>query len=844
MKNKVPVILLKGALITLPFVILTFLFLIKEQAIPTTNTSEEIPGDYMFIQRAYPSGKLKRGAHKKAIQWKKSRLATKNSGIPGIWEFVGPVNVGGRITDIEIPSSQTTTAYVGAASGGIFKTIDDGTTWNPIFDDQDMLSIGDIEISKTDNNLIYVGTGEPNAGGNSLAYDGDGIYKSNDGGITWVSKGLTNVGSIGKVIIDPTDDQTVFVGAMGSLFEGNANKGVYRTTDGGDTWQQVLFIGNNTGVIDMAIHPTNRNIIYAVTWERIRTLEFRDYGGVTSGIHRSIDGGTTWTELTTGLPGTTVEKGRISIDISQSNPDILYALYTDNTGNLNGTYKTIDGGDNWTQVNHDQLTNVGFHWWFGGIHIDPTDPDVLYNVGFNVERSIDGGNNWSQVFVNVHVDQHAMAFKSNNSLELLLGNDGGLFESSNRGDSYTKNLKLPITQFYRFHVDAQNDNRIYGGTQDNGTIRTTTGSDNDWSRILGGDGFQSLVDPTNSSVIYAQSQFGNLAKSSNDATFFVSSTNGIPPTNSPENFRNWDVPIAFDPNDSNTLFFGARKLYKTTDAAANWSAISPDLSTTPDFVQFFYGTITSVSVSPIDSNVIYVGTDDGNVWITENGGTNWTKISDSLPVRWVTKVQASRSDINDVYVTFSGYRYADYDGHVYKSDNKGTSWTDLSTGLPDIPVSDIEIDEFNNLFIATDIGVMASVDDGVNWEVFGTNLPSVVVTDLVIHEGTKYLYAATYGRSSYKMDISSNILSVEDVKPNNISVEVYPNPTENTFSIQGMNKRINSIDVYTVNGQLVETFNGDHLHQKEINIEKLSRGVYLIRVNSDVGIYTTKIIKK
>ncbi|AFL81190.1 hypothetical protein Aeqsu_1709 [Aequorivita sublithincola DSM 14238] len=795
--------------------------------------SEKYPFDLMFMQRAYPSGEINTSAYSAAIQWKK-QASNKNTANE-VWQFSGPLNVGGRITDIEIPSSQPDVYYVGAASGGIFKTVNAGTDWTPIFDDQQMLSIGDIEISKSNNDLIYVGTGEVNAGGGSLVYDGDGIYKSNDGGTTWQSKGLPDIGSVGKIVLDPNDNNTAFVGAMGPLFKNSSNRGVYKTSNGGDSWQQVLFVSDSTGVVDMSIHPTNGNIVYAASWERIRRPNRRQYGGITSGIYRTTDGGTNWTELTSGLPSSASQKGRISIDISQSNPNVLYARYASTSGSIQGVYKTVNGGDSWTAVNSSQLTDVGFHWWFGGIFIDPTDENVLYNVDFNVQKSTNGGASWNDSFINAHVDQHAMAFNASASNEILLGNDGGLYASSNGGASATKNLKLPITQFNRMYVDAQNPNKIYGGAQDNSTSRTQTGGLSDWNIIYGGDGFQPLVDPTNTNVIYALYQYGALGKSTNNGGSFFSATNGI----SGGDRNNWDTPITFDPNNSQTLYFGTNKLYKTTNAAGNWSAISPDLTNGPHNGNLTFGSITTISVSQFNSQVIYVGTDDGKASVTQDGGATWTDISAGIPNRWVTKILASKENANTVYLTLSGYRFGENVGHVYKSIDFGNSWVDISISLPDIPVNDIAQDSFGNLFVGTDVGVLATKDEGANWTVLGENLPSAVVSDLFIHENSQFLYAATFGRSSYKIDISGNILSTDKTNFSS-ELKVFPNPASTIVTISLEKSFVNaSLKMYDVMGKMVKQLNFENNKEIRFSVESLQPGIYYLKI-SEAGKQTTK----
>lgn len=783
--------------------------------------NQQHPHDFMFMQRAYPSGEIKTDAYAEAVAW--TRNSSRRSG-DRIWEFAGPVNVGGRITDIEIPIDQPQTYYVGAASGGVFKTTDAGQTWQPIFDDQAMLSIGDMEISRNNTDLIWVGTGEVNAGGGSLAYDGDGIYVSNDGGLSWETKGLPDVGSIGKILIDPNDDNTVFVGAMGPLFRDDNNRGVYRTTDGGDTWEQVLFVSDITGVIDMAMHPSDSDILYATSWERVRRPEFRDYGGETSRIYRSIDGGDTWQELTNGLPSNPADKGRISIDIARSNPNVLYARYANATGSIQGVYRTSDGGDTWVEVNSSQLTNVGFHWWFRGIYVDPSDENTIYNVDFIVEKSVDGGNSWFEAFPNVHVDQHALAFNESVNGEVLLGNDGGFYKSDNDGSSSVKDLTLPITQFYRFHVDAGNGNKIYGGTQDNNTIRTVTGGLGDWTAIFGGDGFQPLVDPTNTNTIYALSQNGNLGKSTNDGQSFFN-------LNAPGARKNWNSPILLDPQDPETIYFGSNQLHKSTTGGGGWQAISPDLTQGSGGGNLTFGTLYSFDVSTLDSNVIITGADDGTVSLTTDGGTNWETISGSLPDRWVTKVLASRFEPETFYVTFSGYRFGEDNGHVYKTEDNGATWTDIGTGLPDIPINDIVQDRWGILFLATDVGVLASDDEGANWEVLGDNLPSVVVTDMHIDETNNYLYAATYGRSAYKMNIAFDILSTNDAEMRS-SWAMAPNPATDRVELQWQDQTLEQVTVYDALGRKTLEIPTDRLDRLTLDVSTWSTGVYYVQVGN------------
>lgn len=798
----------------------------------------ERPIDLMYMQRAYPSGEIDTRAYNQAISWKQSQPKT-TRGSGAIWEFSGPVNIGGRISDIEIHPTEPDTYFVGAASGGIFKTTNGGGSWSAVFDDQQMLAIGDIELAKNNPDIIYVGTGEPNAGGGSLAYDGNGIYKSTDGGLSWESKGLPDIGSVGKIVVDPTDDNTLYVAAMGPLFRDDTNRGVYKSTDGGDTWDQVLFVSDITGVIDLAIHPTNPDIIYAASWERIRRPEFRIYGGETSRIYRSTNGGASWSELTVGLPSLPEEKGRISIAISQSNPNVLYALYADRNGSILDVFKTTNGGNSWSSLGGGGLTNVGFHWWFGGIFVDPTDENIIYNSGFVMEKSTNGGSTWGPTFAGVHVDQHALAFNPSVPGEVLVGNDGGFYASFDDGSSWTKNETLPITQFYRIHADFQNVDKLYGGSQDNSTMRTTTSGLNDWNIITGGDGFQPLVDPTNTNIIYTLAQRGFLQKSTDNAASFNVVLSGI---DSGE-LKNWDTPIILDPANSNIMYYGAERLYRSTDAAGNWTAISPVLHDGPYSGNNGFGTLTSIDVSTLDIAKLIAGTDDGNIWVSSNTGASWTNVSATLPDRWVTKVLYSRFESNTIYVTLSGYRFGEDNGHVYKSTNLGASWTNIGTSLPDIPVNDIVQDSFGNLFLGTDIGVLGSEDEGANWIPIGANMPSVVVTDLHLHEGADLLFAATYGRSSYKLDVSVNVLGLAEVA-NNSELIVSPNPAVDYLNLNYE---------YPINGLIVFNSIGQRVLEQEViqegnsvqlDVSSLKAGIYYVQINAQGLTQAKRFIKK
>ena len=712
------------------------------------NTGPMAPTDWFYRQRVFPYEKIDPNVYEanrfELIKFKEKASKQKSGGED--WEFAGPVNVGGRITDVEMHSSDLNTIYACAASGGIYKSDDTGHTWVQIFDNNYTLSIGDMAIAPTDKSILYVGTGEPNIGQGSITYDGYGVFKSIDEGNNWTHMGLENAGGIGRVEVDPEDPDRVFVAALGNVFTKNPERGIYRTTDGGLSWENVLFISDSCGGIDLCIDPLHPDTVYAAMWERVRFVDRRTYGGPSSGIYRTYNGGDTWEELSVGLPSS--DLGRIGLSISESNPEIIYAVYANTNGTWKDIYKTNDGGDNWNPLNA-SIGSSTYCWWFSKIQVDPIDPDIVYSCGFNMHKSINGGLSWTLV-PGLHVDQHGLyAHPLNNDL-VVIGNDGGVYISENGTLSNNFVSTLPITQFYTCEIDYQNPQKIYGGTQDNGTVRTNTGNFNGWDRIYGGDGFVVRVDPTNNQYVYASSQRGGFGRSVNGGNSFTYGKNGI----GGDRF-NWKTPYVLDPGDPSVLYLGSHRVYKSTDRAVSWTRISNDL--TNGAQQWNYGTLTSLAVSPINSNIIYAGSDDGNLWITTEGGglNNWRNISVDLPVRWITCVAADPYDKNTAYVTFSGIRYFDNVPHVFKTTDMGTTWTSISSNLPDFPVNNIQIDPDirGTYYVATDGGVFVTYNSGNSWTVMGTTLPNSPVLDLCLHSPTRTLLAATFGRSQWKINL-------------------------------------------------------------------------------------------
>lgn len=811
----------------------------EPSAASTTNrdeTANHSPEDWMYRQRAYPHGRIRKDIYLQAMQqWQ--ALEQARSGRTMEWQPAGPYNIGGRITSLAVSPADDQTIFIGAASGGVFKTTDGGSSWIPVFDQAASLSIGDLAIAPSDPQIVYVGTGEANAGGGSLAYDGAGMYKSTDGGITWQNIGLEQTGSTGKVAIHPQRPDIVYAATMGSLFENNEERGLFRSNDGGSSWEQVLHVSDSTGVIDVAIHPTQPNIIFAATWERIRRPHRRQYGGITSGIYRSDDGGDSWTKLS--LPvSNPFRTGRIGLAISPVNPNRIYAsVVNDANSLLAGIYRSDDLGASWQALPLSGIVQAGFMWWFGKIYADPIDADRVYICSLELYQYDEGDSAWERIMPGVHVDQHAVYIEPENRDYLLLGNDGGLYRSTDTTFQEWQHFEnLPITQFYTAEIDFLQPERLLGGTQDNGCLRKdiSTGT---WHQILGGDGFTTLVDPSNSRYVYASSQYGNLRRSTNSGDTF---SNGTPNMSASE-LKNWHTPVVMDPVDTETIYYGAQRVHRSPTRGINWTAISPLLVESPAGSNLNFGTLSTLAVSPADTRIIYAGADDGSVFITEDSGVNWTAIAHELPKRWVTRITAHPTDPDVAYITFSGYRWNEYLPHVFRTEDRGLNWTDISAGLPEVPANDLVInpERPEQLFLATDAGVYVSEQEGLAWNLLGQELPKVIVNDLAYHAPTSTLVAGTYGRSMYQLQLEGP-LDTAAPSMTTMAWKAFPNPfherTQVWINLQ-QPQEIN-LQVFDLNGRLVKVLHrgtlpeGEHTFDLEL---QTPASAYVCRLQTALG---------
>ena len=718
---------------------------------------------------------------------------------------IGPAFLSGRIADIAIDPNDENRWFVAVGSGGVWKTENSGTTWKPLFDEQNSYSTGCVTIDPTNSNVIWVGTGE-NVGGRHVAY-GDGVYKSIDGGETWKNMGLTSSEHISKIVVHPTNPNVVWVASQGPLWNKGGERGVYKTTDGGISWKRVLGNSEWTGATELVIDPRDPDVLYAATWDRHRTVAALMGGGPGSGLHRSTDGGETWTKLTQGLP--TSNMGKIGLAISPQQPDVLYAAI-ELDRKTGAVYRSANRGASWVKMSNTVSGGTGPHY-YQELYASPHQFDRLYLMNVRVLTSEDGGKTFAELKEEKkHSDNHAIAFKKNDPNYLMIGTDAGIYESFDLAENWRYIKNLPLTQFYKVAVNnAEPFYHVFGGTQDNGSAGGPSATDEvqgisnkHWYKTLFADGHQSATDPEYNDIIYAETQQGGLHR--------VDLTTGEPLAIQPQAFIgdpherfNWDAPILVSPHNPARLYFASYRVWKSESRGDDWTPISGDLTRNEERLSLpimgrqqswdnawdvmamsNYNTITSLSESPIKEGLLYAGTDDGFVQVTENGGTNWTAIPVTkmgLPERsFVNDIKADLHDENTVYVVLDNHKEGDFNPYVFKSTDKGKTWSSISSNLPKRTllwrIVQDHIDP-NLLFIATEFGVYTSLNGGSSWQKLpGT--PNMAFRDLTIQKRENDLVAASFGRGFYVLDDYSALREMNKINLKETAVLFHTRPAK------------------------------------------------------------------
>ena len=791
---------------------------------------------------------------------------TKSSRVKNIhFRNIGPTIMSGRVVALEVNPNDPTKFYVAYASGGVWYTDNNGTSFRSISEDWPTQNIGEITMD-WNNEILWVGTGENNSSRSS--YSGIGILKTDPNGSNWVNVGLTDSHHIGKILINPTNKDHAIVGVTGHLYSKNKNRGVYVTKDGGSTWKKTLFIDDGTGIIDMAYTPNSFNIMYATAWEKDRKAWNFNEGGKGSAIYKSIDAGETWDNISkedSGFPvgdgvgrigiavfdeniiyavldnqffrtinskendeglsrdsfknmsinefnkisdkdlksflrsnrfpsKYTVEKIKSDIDDKKISPSDLYKYLVDANSELFNTpiigaevYRSNNGGKNWTKTHETFLDGVynTYGYYFGKIHVDPSNSDKIYTYGVPIITSDDGGKSFYRIGKeNVHADHHDLWINPNRPGHLINGNDGGVNITYDDGENWIKNNSTEVGQFYAINVDYEKPYNVYGGLQDNGVWKGPHNSIENkrwnmngkypWEMIMGGDGMEVQIDNRDSNTVYTGFQFGFYYRLELDS----GKRKSIKPVHelgeSPYRF-NWQTPILLSPHNQDIVYFGTNHFHKSNDKGDSWDLTSKDLTNGGKKGNVPYGTITTIAESPLVKDLLYVGSDDGLIHVSKNGGETWKNISKNLPQdMWVSKVYASSHNEKVIYASLNGYRWDNFSPYLYKSENYGKTWTSLSSNLPDSPINVVIEDNINQniLYVGNDHGVYVSLDSGTNWEPFSSGLTSAAVHDLVIQKDENHLLVGTHGRSIYLTEIEKiQGLSDEILKS---SLYIYP----------------------------------------------------------------------
>ncbi|MEW6364470.1 MAG: glycosyl hydrolase [Acidobacteriota bacterium] len=689
---------------------------------------------------------------------------------------IGPATMGGRIMAIDAVNGDPRIIYVGSASGGVWKSISGGTTFQPVFDKYTQ-SIGAVTIDQAHPDTVWVGTGET-CTRNSVSV-GAGVYRTTDAGDNWTLVGLEATERISRIIVDPTDSKIVYVAATGHLWDSNEERGVYKTTDAGKTWQRVLFVDKETGCADLAMDPQEHNTLYAAMWQFRRKPYFFTSGGPGSGIYRTKDGGKTWAKVTKGLPEG--DLGRIALAVAPSRPSVVYANVE---ARKSGLYRSDDMGESWTLMNA-SFNVISRPFYFSHLIVDPKDYRRVYKPGFSLSVSSDGGQSFSGIFSgfggNVHSDHHALWINPNNTLHMLLGTDGGVYVSYDKGNTWNFLNNLPVSQFYHVAFDMEQPYNVYGGLQDNGSWMGPSASPNgienkDWKNVGFGDGFWVLPDPADKDIIYCEYQGGNLLRF-HKSVHETKEIRPYPKEGEPKFRFNWNTPIAISPKSPSALYVGAQYMFRSTDKGESWVRISGDLTTNDPAKQKQedsggltidnstaenHCTIYTIGLSPLDEKEIWAGTDDGNLQLTRDAGKTWTNVVANIPglpkCTWCSWVEPSRFNAGTAYVTFDGHQTGDMKPHAFKTTDFGSTWKSITTdalkGWAHVIREDLVKPDL--LFVGTELGLFVTVDGGEQWAQFTGKLPNVPVCDIAIHPRESDLILATHGRG---------IMIVDDITP-------------------------------------------------------------------------------
>lgn len=819
----------------------------KENSIESgkTNLEKEYPNFHFFDDRNYPEGTFNYELFQKSKKKASEQLTIRTE---GEWITQGPGNIGARINTIAIHPEDDKIMYIGFSHGGVFKTIDNGNSWYPLFDEQISLAISDIEIDPHNHERIWVGTGDKNISGYPFA--GSGIYVSDDGGNIWKNTGMEAESVVTRIEVSNQNPSIIYAAAMGLPFEKNEQRGLYKSIDGGINWEQILFLSDSTGIIDLAVHPQNDQIVYASSWNRIRTNNLSIIDGTNTGIHRSTDGGLSWELLDVGIEGVPIS--RISLYLHEQDPDILIAGFVgdgDTTfcssiaHQLQGIYRSDDAGDNWYPIPIQETNGIdcqslaGFGWYFEPVRVNPQNPNDIFVLGVDLWRTKDNGQNWYQATpvwwsYEVHADKHDLQFNQSN--EMILATDGGLYKSDIDNEAWIDIENITTTQFYRVAYNPHQPDLYYGGAQDNGSTSGNEVGINEWERVYGGDGFQMVFHPADPEIFYVETQNGNIRVTTDGGENFTGATKGLDATS----YRNWDMPYIMSSFNADILYTGTYRIFKnSTGPDEQWEPISGDLTKGEMIAGDRYPSITTLHESPFNENVLYAGTNDGNVWLTTDGGVNWS-ICEGLPNRYVTDIKASPYQESWVYVSFSGYKDNDNSSRLYKSKDFGQSWESMSGDLVDIAINDIYIIEnnFDNiLIVGTDVGVYISRNEGVNWERLGNNMPLVPVYDLEYNEIHNQIIAGTYARgiltfSLDQLNINTEISALDNLDTR-IPWKIFPTVTHNLVNIVSDLDRTLHIELINQQGIILESITCHGSIQ--VDLSNYPAGLYHFRLGKN-----------